>query len=69
MSAFTIEDEQYSLPPLSKSTTRGPVQLERPTSIRDIRAVQAQGLSRSSRRLKIDETVARVAAVISTYYY
>lgn len=48
-------------PSVSKSTTRGPVELERTGAVRDLSAVQRKSLRSSSRGLELDEAVASIA--------
>jgi len=51
-------------PAIGETSTRSPVQFERPSGIRHGRAAHLQGLLGSLRARKVDETVTGVAAVI-----
>jgi hypothetical protein len=51
------------LPPVSKTTTRGPVQLERAVGVGDELAVEGKGLGRGIRAREVDEAISSIAAM------
>jgi hypothetical protein len=54
----------YDVPSVDQATSRGPVEFEGASTVRDCRAVHAKGLGSSLRALELDEAVAGVTRIL-----